>query len=133
MLYVFATGKGRFVWLPAERIYQRPQGHKQQLDYCEKVPRRSSGKNRDCNRSRCRMEHCQACLLQAQCGPKTRAGRTFKRSEDEELTEAQCQKTETDRAKPLSRCGAIVERAFGDMKAHRKLRRFHGWGVREPM
>ncbi|MFN6106835.1 MAG: IS1182 family transposase [Planctomycetaceae bacterium] len=122
-------GKERFVWLPDERTYRCPQGHKLQFDYREKVPRRSGEKNVYRNRYRCATEHCQMCPLKAQCCPKTKTGRTVKRFDNEELIEAHRAKMQTAEAKTLNRQrGAIIERAFGDMKAHRNLRRFHGRG-----
>ena len=54
----------------------------------------------------------------------------IKRTEGEELLEAQREKMSTEKAKAVSRLrGQTVELGFGDAKGNRRVDRFHGRGV----
>ena len=81
------------------------------------------------SRYQCAAELCAACPLAARClsgkGP-----RMIKRTEGEELMEAQREKMATDEAKARYRLrGQTVELGFGDAKGNRRVDRFHGRGL----
>jgi hypothetical protein len=74
-------------------------------------------------------EACGCCPLAERClsgkGP-----RVIKRTEGEELLEAQREKMSTEQAKAIYRLrGQTVELGFGDAKGNRKVDRFHGRGL----
>ena len=65
------------------------------------------------------------------CVRNPEKGRTVKRLEGEELTEAHKKWMKTDEAKAANRLrGSVIERCFGDAKKHRQLRCLHGRGLR---
>ena len=123
-------GKDQFEWLPEEKTYRCPQGHR--LEYKGKEQR----KRRDDNevvqhRYHCPAEHCRACPLSQRCVRNPDKGRTVKRLEGEELIEAHKEWMKTEEAKALNRLrGSIIERCFGDAKRHRNLRCLHGRGLK---
>ena len=79
---------------------------------------------------RCAGEHCQACPLRAACTPNPVAGRSVSRVEGEEVIEALRERMKTAEAKALyKRRRSTVERAYADLKVHRRLDRFSGRGL----
>ena len=72
---------------------------------------------------------CNACPLAEKC-LSGQGGRIIKRSEGEELLEAQREKMQTERAKELyAMRGRSVELVFADDKGNRRHDRFHGRGL----
>jgi len=72
---------------------------------------------------------CNACPLAGEC-LSGKGGRMIKRSEGEELLEAQREKMEDDRSKALYALrGQSVELVFADDKGNRRHDRFHGRGL----
>jgi transposase len=123
-------GKEQFQWLPEEETYRCPEGHR--LDYKgqERVPRRDDEAVVR-YRFHCAAEHCRACPKRESCARDPERGRTVKRYEGEELLEAHKAYMSTPAAKAISRLrGSVIERCFGDAKAHRNLRRLHGRGLK---
>lgn len=108
--------------------YECPQGHR--LAYRDREKKlRIGGRSVYQSRYQCAVELCEACPLAARClsgkGP-----RMIKRTEGEELMEAQREKMATDEAKARYRLrGQTVERGFGDAKGNRRVDRFHGRGL----
>jgi transposase len=122
--------KSAFAWLPAEQTYMCPQGHR--LVYQRSKRHKRSGAEKVLlHEYRCPAEHCQRCPLQAACTPAPEHGRTISRSEHEEKIMALRERMRTAEAKELYRQrGQTVELVNADWKAHRKLRRFSGRGLR---
>jgi len=125
------VGKDQFPWLPEERTYRCPEGHR--LDYKgrERLPRRDDGTVVQ-HRFHGAAEHCRACPRRDGCVHDPEAGRTIKRLEGEELLEAHKASMNTAEAKAIKRLrGSVIERCFGDAKEHRKLHRLHGRGLKK--
>jgi hypothetical protein len=108
--------------------YECPQGNR--LAYKDREKKsRIGGRFLYQSRYQCAAELCEACPLAARClsgkGP-----RMIKRTEGEELLEAQREKMATDEAKARYRLrGQTVELGFGDAKGNRRVDRFHGRGL----
>jgi transposase len=119
----------RFVWLPEEKTYRCPQGHR--LTY----KGRESKRRRDDQtvieyRYHCPPESCCRCPFSAGCVRNPQKGRTIKRLEGQELLDAHRAKMETEEAKTKrKRRGELIERPFADAKEHRNLRKLHGRGL----
>ena len=122
-------GKDQFDWLPEEKTYRCPQGHR--LEYKAKEQRkRRDGNHVVHHRYQCPAEHCAACPLRERCVKNPGKGRTVKRLEGEELIEAHKEWMKTEEAKAANRLrGSVIERCFGDAKRHRNLRCLHGRGL----
>jgi transposase len=123
-------GKDQFHWLPEEKTYACPQGHR--LNYKGRERKRRRGQQTiDQHRYHCPPEHCQSCPLSARCVRDPAKGRTVKRLEGEELIEAHKRFMNTPEAKSARRLrGSVIERSIGDAKQHRNLRRLHGRGLK---
>ncbi len=75
-------------------------------------------------------ETCNACVLSGQC-LSGKGGRMIKRTEGEELLEAQRAKMLEERSKEFYALrGQSVELIFGDAKGNRRHDRFHGRGLK---
>jgi hypothetical protein len=123
-------GKDQFQWLPEEKTYRCPEGHR--LNYKGKEQKRRRDDNTVIqHRYHCPAEHCRACPLRERCVRNPEKGRTVKRLEGEELIEAHKEYMKTDAAKAANRLrGSVIERCFGDAKKHRDLRCLHGRGLK---
>jgi hypothetical protein len=122
-------GKDRFQWLPEEQTYRCPQGHRMDHKGRERKQRRGDETVFQ-HRYHCAAEHCRTCPLRDDCVRDPEKGRTVKRFEGEELLEAHKAFMSTPEAKKTVRQrGSVIERCFGDAKAHRNLRRLHGRGL----
>jgi transposase len=120
--------KGEFVWLPGERAYVCPQGHRL-TPTGQEARARAEGRSVVLTTYRCPKEHCQTCPLAARC-TRSANGRTIKRNEHEDLIMTHQAKMQTPEAKAIyRRRGQTVELRFADTKAHRGLRRFSGRGL----
>jgi transposase len=122
--------KGEFQWLPDEQAYRCPRGWR--LTYAGAWrQKRSSPETVSLQIYRCAAEHCRDCPLRSRCTPRSDQGRTISRSEHEGLREALQARMGTAEAKELYRLrGQTVELVNADWKAHRKLRRFAGRGLK---
>jgi hypothetical protein len=118
-----------FTWLPEERTYACPQGHR--LDYQGKESKRRRGDQKVIeHRYHCSAEHCRDCPLRDRCVRDPNRGRTVKRLEGQELLDAHREKMKTAEGQAhRRRRGQIIERHFADAKEHRHLRRLHGRGL----
>ena len=120
--------RGEFTFDASSNSYTCPAGHR--LAYKDRVKKsRSGGRSLDQSRYQCAADLCASCPLASRClggmGP-----RTIKRTEGEELLEAQRLKMSQDEVKERYRLRSqSVERGFGDAKGNRHVDRFHGRGL----
>jgi transposase len=122
--------KREFTWLAAENTYLCPQG---QLLVPEKTTSldRSNGRSSLQTTYRCPPEHCMECPRRQDCTPAPEKGRSVSRQEHEDLLEILRARMETQEAKELYKLRRqTIELRYADLKEHRKLRRFHGYGMR---
>jgi transposase len=119
----------RFTWLPEEKTYLCPQGHR--LEYQGKESKRRRADQRVIeHRYHCPSAHCRDCPLRARCVRNPDKGRTIKRLEGQELFDAHCAKMKSAEGQAKrKRRGEVIERSFADAKQHRNLRRLHGRGL----
>lgn len=120
--------RSEFTYDATANSYTCPAGHT--LPYKERQRnRRFGGRTLDQYRYQCSAVHCQACPLASRCLAGAKA-RTIRRTEGDELLEAQRTKMERDDVKArYALRGQTVERSFGDAKGNRRLERFHGRGL----
>ncbi len=108
--------------------YICPQGHS--LEYKDREKKaRFGGRYLYQSRYQCASKHCESCPLASRClggsGP-----RMIKRTDGEELVEAQRDKMQEEDVKSRYKLrGQTVERGFGDAKENRRMTRFHGRGL----
>lgn len=108
--------------------YECPEGHR--LVYKDREKKaRANDRSLYQSRYQCAAALCKACPGADRClsgkGP-----RIIKRTEGEELMEAQREKMATDEARASYRLrGQAVELGFGDAKGNRRVNRFHGRGL----
>jgi hypothetical protein len=77
----------------------------------------------------CPAEYCRKCPLRARCVKDPGKGRIVTRVDGEEFWEEHRRRMETPEAKLLRKLrGQVIERSFGDAKAHRGQRKLHGCG-----
>src|SRR5439155_13950217 len=115
--------KERFTWEPAQDLYVCPSGHAMPWE-STKTERRVGEQSVVRHLYRCAGEHCQACPLRAACTPNPAAGRSVSRVEGVEVIEALRERMKTAEAKALyKRRRSTVERAYADLKVHRRLAR----------
>ena len=121
--------KKDFAWLPEEETYRCPEGHRL-------VPGRTTVRERSNERTvqqttyRCAAEHCMACPRAAACTPAPAKGRSVSRLEHEDLVDQLRARMETPEAKELYKLRReTIELRYADLKEHRHLRRFTGYGL----
>ena len=113
----------------ASNSYRCPAGHCLAYRSREKKPR-AGGRSLYQSTYQCDITACGSCPLAERClsgkGP-----RMIKRTEGEELLEAQREKMSSEEAKSIYRVRSqTVELGFGDAKGNRRVDRFHGRGLR---
>jgi hypothetical protein len=120
--------RGEFSFDVQANCYTCPAGYS--LEYKDREKQsRFGGRHLYQSRYQCQAEHCSGCPLADRCLGGT-GPRMIKRTEGEELIEAQRQKMEQEEEKARYRLrGQTVERGFGDAKGNRHLTRFHGRGI----
>jgi hypothetical protein len=123
-------GRDQFRWSPTEQTYVCPQGH--QLDYRGKQRKRRRGDQYIIEHCyHCSPRHCQGCPLARQCVRDATKGRIFKRLEGQDLLDGQREKMKGEQAKAeYKQRGAVIERAFADIKRNRRFVRLNGKGLR---
>jgi hypothetical protein len=122
-------GKDQFTWHPQEQTYRCPQGHCLKHVRRQRKPRRQE-ESVVIHQYQCPAEHCQECPLKSRCVKDPSKGRIVSRTEGEELLEDHRRKMATPEAQALKKLrGQVIERGFGDAKAHRNLRKLHGRGL----
>lgn len=116
--------KSAFRWLPAEHMYQCPEGH--HLRFTKKQTQPRTDYKITLHLYTCPAEHCLACPRQKACTQTPNKGRTVSRMENEELLDALRVRMAAAEARRLyKRRSQTVELNFADLKEHRGLRRFH--------
>jgi transposase len=134
-----ANGKGRktaqipkkeFRWLAEEQAYRCPEGKRLVAKSTTRLER-SNGRLVLQTTYRCPTEHCVCCLRREACTPSPGKGRAVSRLEHEDLVDALRVRMETAEAKELYRLRRqTIELRYGDLKQHRRLRRFNHYGPR---
>ena len=121
--------KEQFRWHAAEETYYCPEGHRLVQIGCRRE-KKEQDQEVLVYHYRCPPQHCQACPKAAQCTPAPHKGRTIARSEHEDKVEALRQRMHTPEGEALyKKRGQSVEPRIGDLKAHRALRCFAGFGI----
>jgi hypothetical protein len=121
-------GKEQFRWDAAEKSYYCPEGHRLIQIGC-KAEKREQDQQVLVYQYRCPPEHCRACPRAGQCTRAPHRGRTIKRSEHEDKVDALRQRMHTPEGQALyKKRSQTVEPRIGDLKAHRGLRCFAGFG-----
>jgi transposase len=121
--------KTHFTWEVSTQTYLCPQGQRLPFSRSQRKAR-SGGEIAELRVYQCPAEHCRVCPLKSECTRNPEKGRTITRQEGEELLEEHRRRMETPKGKRLRRNrGSVIERSFGDAKAHRQFRRFHGRGL----
>jgi transposase len=124
-----AIGKDQFPWDATEQTYRCPQGHTLRHVRRQRKARRQE-ESVVIHQYQCSPTHCQECPLKSRCVKDPSKGRIVIRTEGEELLEAHRLEMATPEAKKLRKLrGQVIERAFGDAKQHRKVRKLHGRGL----
>src|SRR5262245_13903220 len=119
----------RFRWEPTRGCYVWPSGQTMPWE-SSKTERRTAEQSVVRSFYRCPSDHCQACPLRSTCTPNPAAGRSVSRVEGEEVIEALRERMKTAEAKTLyKKRRQTVERAYADLKVHRRLERFSGRGL----
>jgi transposase len=121
--------KQEFVWLPHDQTYCCPQGHL--LDYVRSgTETRRGGEALKLTQYRCAPEHCRECPMQIQCTRTPERGRLVKRTEHDDLVEDLQKRMEHPESQEFYRQRKqTVELSYADLKEHRGLRQFHGFGL----
>lgn len=122
-------GKEEFTWDKEHGCYVCPSGHTMPLKSIRKE-RRSGDESVVRRLYGCPGEHCQACPLRAKCTPNPLSGRTVSRVDGEEVIEELRVRMKSPDAKKLyKRRRSTVERAYADLKVHRRVERFGRRGL----
>jgi transposase len=125
--------KEQFRWDAAEQTYYCPEGHRL-VQISRKVEKKEQDQEVLVYHYRCPPQHCQACPKATQCTPSPHKGRTITRSEHEDKVEALRQRMRTPEGEALyKKRGQTIEPRIGDLKAHRGLRCFAGFGIAQAL
>ena len=123
-------GKEQFKWEEPVQSYRCPQGHLLQLGRIKKKER-EAGEYVEVREYRCGKEHCQKCPQARQCTSRPEEGRTVGRMVGQEMLDEVAARMRTPEGKKeYKKRKQTVEPRHGDMRTHRGLQRFHGYGQR---
>jgi transposase len=121
-------GKEQFVWDEATRTYSCPAGQRLQK---VKEQRESRVNGEGVQVEKYASKACGNCVQRQQCS-RSKQGRQIKRLVDEPLLEALRQRMATEQGKELYKLRKqTIELAFADIKEHRGLRQFCGFGLQQ--
>ncbi len=121
-------GKEQFPWDEARQSYHCPQGHLLQLGRIRKKDR-EPGEYVEVQEYRFAKEHCQKCPQAQQCTSQPEKGRTVERMVGQELLDEVAARMRTTEGKAEYRKRKqTVEPRHGDMRRHRGLQEFRGYG-----
>jgi transposase len=122
-------GREAFAWEEKLQTYRCPEGHLlQQLGL--KQRERANGEQVQMREYRCASEHCRKCPRAARCTSNPQRGRTVTRMVGQELLDAVAARMQTKEGKEeYKKRGQTVEPRHGDLRTHRGLQRFHGYGT----
>jgi transposase len=121
--------KEQFRWSATEETYYCPEGHRL-VPSGSRVEKKEQDQEILVYQDRCPPQHCQVCPRATQCTSAPHKGRTVTRSQHEDKVEALRQRMQTPEGEALyKKRGQTVEPRIGDLKAHRGLRCFAGFGM----
>ena len=121
--------KEQFRWNAAEKTYYCPEGHRL-VQTGSRVEKKEQDQEILVYHYRCPPQHCQACPKATQCTPAPQKGRTITRSQHEDKVDELRQRMHTPEGEALyKKRGQTIEPRIGDLKAHRGLRCFAGFGI----
>lgn len=121
--------KKEFSWLPDEQTYRCPEGHLLNPGKTTVLERSNDRAVRQ-TAYRCVAEHCLACPRKEACTPAPAKGRSVSRLEHEDLVDELRARMQTPEAKQLYKLRRqTIELRYADLKEHRQLRRFSGYGL----
>jgi Transposase DDE domain len=122
-------GRQAFSWEEGLQTYRCPEGHLlEQLGI--KQRERANGEQVQMREYRCASEHCLKCPRAARCTSNPQRGRTVSRMVGQELLDEVAARMKTQEGeKEYKKRGQTVEPRHGDMRTHRGLQRFHGYGT----
>jgi hypothetical protein len=121
--------KEQFHWSATEETYYCPEGHRL-VPSGSRVEKKEQDQEILVYQYRCPPQHCQACPRATQCTSAPHKGRTVTRSQHEDKVDALRQRMQTPEGEALyKKRGQTVELRIGDLKAHRGLRCFAGFGI----
>ena len=124
-----AIPKEQFRWSATEETYYCPEGHRL-VPSGSRVAKKEQDQEILIYQYRCPPQHCQACPRASECTTAPHKGRTVTRSQHEDKVEALRQRMQTPEGEALyKKRGQTVEPRIGDLKAHRGLRCFAGFGM----
>jgi len=122
--------KKQFTWLTEEQTYRCPEGHLFAAGNTTRLERSNERTVRQTT-YRCSAAHCMACPRRDACTPSPQLGRSVSRLEHEDLVDELRARMQTPAAKELYKLRRqTIELRYADLKEHRRLRRFHHYGVR---
>jgi transposase len=122
--------KKDFTWLSEEQTYRCPEGQLLVRGRARPVARSSERVILETT-YRCDPQHCTACPRREACTPSPGNGRTVSRLEHEDLVDQLRARMETAAAKELYKLRRqTIELRYADLKQHRCLRQFTGYGLR---
>lgn len=121
-------GREEFAWEEELQTYRCPQGHLlQQLGV--KQRERSNGEPVQLQEYRCAREHCLKCPRAARCTSSPQRGRTVARMVGQELLDEVAARMQTKEGQgEYKKRGQTVEPRHGELRTHRGLQRFRGYG-----
>jgi hypothetical protein len=91
---------------------------------------RANGEQVQMREYRCASEHCLKCPRAARCTSNPQRGRTVTRMVGQELLDEVAARMQTQEGKEeYKKRGQTVEPRHGDLRTHRGLQRFHGYGT----
>jgi len=121
--------KERFRWSATEQTYYCPEGHRLVADG-SRVEKKEKDQEILVYQYRCPPQHCRACPQASRCTSAPHKGRTVSRSQHEEKVDALRERMRTPEGAALyKKRSQTVEPRIGDLKAHRGLRCFAGFGL----
>jgi hypothetical protein len=121
-------GKEQFKWEEELRTYRCPQGHLLQPGRI-RSREREEGEIVQSEEYRCAKEHCMKCPQAKRCTSRPEEGRTVERMQEQELLDEVAARMRTEEGKQqYKKRKQTVELRHGDMRTHRGLTHFHGYG-----
>lgn len=121
--------KEQFRWSAAEETDYCPEGHRL-VQTGSRVEKKEQDQEILVYQYRCPPQHCQACPKAPECTSAPHKGRTITRSQHEDKVEELRQRMHTPEGEALyKKRGQTIEPRIGDLKAHRGLRCFAGFGI----
>jgi hypothetical protein len=121
-------GKEQFHWEEEQRAYRCPEGHLLQLGVIRNRER-EQGEVVVSEEYRCDKKHCMKCPQAQRCTSRPDRGRTVERMQGQELLDEVAARMKTEEGKKeYKKRKQTVEPRHADMRQHRGLQQFHGYG-----